>query len=121
MEDRLSISWHFYKAPANWQECHATLKHAMFMITSTHLPLPPFTHSPPIHPPHHSPPTPQAVKRWFDDTYTEATRGDVKQQALLGQMYAEGDGCEKDPKAAAEWTQRAGNRGYKMQGVYCEL
>jgi TPR repeat protein len=63
----------------------------------------------------------QAVKRWFDDTYTEATRGDVKQQALLGQMYAEGYGCEKDPKAAAEWSQRAANRGYKMQGVYCEL
>ena len=45
----------------------------------------------------------------------------MKQQALLGQMYAEGYGCEKDLKAAAEWTQRAGNRGYKMQGVYCEL
>ncbi len=63
----------------------------------------------------------QAVKRWFEDTYQEATRGDVKQQALLGQMYAEGYGCEKDPKAAKEWSEKASARGYRMQGVYCEL
>lgn len=63
----------------------------------------------------------QAVKRWFEDTYQEAVRGDVKQQALLGQMYAEGYGCEKDPKAAKEWMDKAGSRGYRMQGVYCEL
>lgn len=63
----------------------------------------------------------QAVKRWFEDTYAEATRGDVKQQALLGQMYAEGYGCEKDQKAAQEWTDRAAARGYRMKGVYCEL
>jgi TPR repeat protein len=63
----------------------------------------------------------QAVKRWFEDTYAEATRGDVKQQALLGQMYAEGYGCEKDDKAAQEWTDRAAARGYRMKGVYCEL
>lgn len=63
----------------------------------------------------------QAVKRWFEDTYQEAMRGDIKQQALLGQMYAEGYGCEKDPKAAKEWTERAAGRGYRMQGVYCEL
>lgn len=67
------------------------------------------------------PPNLQAVKRWFEDTYQEATRGDVKQQALLGQMYAEGYGCEKDPKAAKEWADRAVTRGYRMQGVYCEL
>lgn len=63
----------------------------------------------------------EAVKRWFEDTQQEALRGDVKQQALLGQMYAEGYGCEKDPKAAQEWTERAAARGYRMKGVYCEL
>lgn len=63
----------------------------------------------------------EAVKRWFDDTYQEAQRGDVKQQALLGQMYAEGYGCEKDTRAAREWIERARERGYCMRGVYCEL
>lgn len=42
--------------------------------------------------------------------------GDVKQQALVGQMYAEGYGCKQDNKAAKEWTDRAANRGYKMSG-----
>lgn len=45
----------------------------------------------------------------------------MKQQALLGQMYAEGYGCEKDLGAAKEWMDRASSRGYRMQGVYCEL
>jgi len=63
----------------------------------------------------------EAVKRWFDDTLSEAQRGDVKQQALVGQMYAEGFGCQRDPKAAKEWIDRASMRGYRMQGVYCEL
>lgn len=77
-----------------------------------------------------------AVKRWFDDTYRyrssvqsqlinlcfrEAARGDVKQQALLGQMLNEGYGCVKDPAAASEWIERARRRGYKMDGVYCKL
>eukprot|EP00210_Caulerpa_lentillifera_P006414 g6127.t1 len=62
-----------------------------------------------------------AVKRWFDDTYRDAQRGDVKQQALLGQMLMEGYGCVKDPVAGAEWTERAKRRGYKMDGVYCKL
>lgn len=39
--------------------------------------------------------------RWFDDTLSEAQRGDVKQQALVGQMYAEGFGCQRDPKVCA--------------------
>lgn len=63
----------------------------------------------------------EAVKRWFEDTLQEAQRGDVKQQALVGQMYAEGYGCQKDLKAAKEWADKASARGYKMQGVYCEL
>lgn len=62
-----------------------------------------------------------AVKRWFDDTYRDAHRGDIKQQALLGQMLNEGYGCVKDPIAGAEWTERARRRGYKMDGVYCKL
>jgi len=62
-----------------------------------------------------------AVHRWFEDTYQEAQRGDVKQAALLGQMLAEGYGCERDPVAAREWIERAKSRGYRMSGVYCEL
>lgn len=62
-----------------------------------------------------------AVKRWFEDTYRDAQRGDVKQQALLGQMLAEGYGCEQDIEAAEEWTERARKRRYRMQGVYCQL
>lgn len=42
-------------------------------------------------------------------------------QALLGQMYAEGYGTNKDTKLAKEWGDRAASRGYRMQGVYCEL
>jgi len=53
--------------------------------------------------------------------FRDAQRGDVKQQALLGQMLNEGYGCEKDQAAAAEWTDRAKKRGYKMDGVYCKL
>jgi len=63
----------------------------------------------------------EAVRRWFEDTLIEAQRGDVKQQALLGQMYAEGYGCTKNAKAAKEWSDKAAARGYRMQGVYCEL
>ncbi len=33
----------------------------------------------------------------------------------------EGYGCQKDPRAAKEWSDKAAARGYKMQGVYCEL
>lgn len=62
-----------------------------------------------------------AVKRWFEETYRNAQRGDVKQQALLGQMLAEGYGCQRDPKAAEEWIERARKKGFKMQGVYCQL
>jgi TPR repeat protein len=64
---------------------------------------------------------PPQVRRWFEDTLAEAQRGDVKQQALLAQMYAEGYGTPVDLKAAAEWAERARSRGYRMKGVYCEL
>jgi TPR repeat protein len=63
----------------------------------------------------------QVVRRWFNDSLQEALRGDVKQQALVGQMYAEGYGCEQDLRAAREWAEKAEHRGYDMQGVYCEL
>eukprot|EP00798_Chlamydomonas_sp_ICE-L_P024011 gene24011-9584_t len=61
----------------------------------------------------------EAVQRWFDETYMEAQRGDLKQQAMLGQMYAEGYGCEKNMEEANEWIAKAAARGYKMDGVYC--
>jgi TPR repeat protein len=62
-----------------------------------------------------------AVQRWFQDTLSEAERGDIKQQALLGQMYAEGYGCQKDQRLAKHWSEKARQRGYRMKGVYCEL
>lgn len=42
-------------------------------------------------------------------------------QALLGQMLVEGYGTPKDVQNGQEWTEKARRRGYKMQGVYCEL
>jgi TPR repeat protein len=44
-----------------------------------------------------------------------------KQQALLGQMLLEGYGCDRDPAAGREWVDKAKRRGYRMEGVYCEL
>lgn len=62
-----------------------------------------------------------AVKRWYIDTNKEAVKGDVKQQALLGQMLLEGYGCEQNQSAARMWIDKAKRRGYRMAGVYCEL
>eukprot|EP00878_Enallax_costatus_P002370 GHUV01002546.1.p1 GENE.GHUV01002546.1~~GHUV01002546.1.p1 ORF type:complete len:235 (+),score=18.02 GHUV01002546.1:79-783(+) len=59
-----------------------------------------------------------AVKRWFNETLSEARRGDVKQQALLSQMYAEGYGCKQDMEQSRVWSERARLRGYQMVGVY---
>lgn len=63
----------------------------------------------------------QAVRRWYYETQQDAMRGDVKAQALLGQMLAEGYGCEKDLSASKEWIEKSWMRGYRMMGVYCEL
>ena len=62
-----------------------------------------------------------AVKRWYQDAEREAARGDVKQQALLGQMLAEGYGCSADSEAAKSWADKAKRRGYRMRGVYCSI
>ncbi|DBA95328.1 TPA: hypothetical protein ACH3X3_013215 [Trebouxia sp. C0006] len=62
-----------------------------------------------------------AVKRWYIDTNREAVKGDVKQQALLGQMLLEGYGCDVNQAAARMWVDKAKRRGYRMAGVYCEL
>ncbi|KAF8071369.1 hypothetical protein HT031_001453 [Scenedesmus sp. PABB004] len=59
-----------------------------------------------------------AVQRWFNECLSEARRGDVKQQALLSQMYAEGYGCKADAEQAKAWADRARLRGYTMSGVY---
>jgi len=61
------------------------------------------------------------VHRWFQETLREAQRGDVKHQALLGEMLLEGYGCEPDPVAARAWAEKARKRGYRMRKVYCEL
>lgn len=62
-----------------------------------------------------------AVRRWFADAHKEAQKGDVKQQALLGEMMREGYGCDRDPAGGQEWADKARRRGYSMSGVYCEL
>eukprot|EP00882_Tetradesmus_deserticola_P004639 GHRQ01004889.1.p1 GENE.GHRQ01004889.1~~GHRQ01004889.1.p1 ORF type:complete len:220 (+),score=82.55 GHRQ01004889.1:55-660(+) len=62
-----------------------------------------------------------AVKRWFNEALAEARRGDVKQQALLSQMYAEGYGCKQDAEQSKVWGERARMRGYHMSGVYDAL
>ena len=41
-----------------------------------------------------------AVTRWFEEAYGAAMNGDVKMQALLSQMYAEGYGCDVDEARA---------------------
>jgi hypothetical protein len=41
------------------------------------------------------------VQRWFQETYREAQRGDIKMQALLGEMLQEGYGCDPDPEVRA--------------------
>jgi TPR repeat protein len=62
-----------------------------------------------------------ALRRWYSDAHRDALKGDVKQQALLGQMLLEGYGCDRDPAAGREWVDKAKRRGYRMEGVYCEL
>lgn len=62
-----------------------------------------------------------AVRRWYLEAEREADRGDVKAQALLGQMLTEGYGCEADPVRGRELSEKARRRGYRMQGVYCEI
>lgn len=61
------------------------------------------------------------VQRWFQETYREAQRGDIKMQALLGEMLQEGYGCDPDPESGREWAAKAKRRGYRMHRVYCEL
>ncbi|GBF98124.1 hypothetical protein Rsub_10871 [Raphidocelis subcapitata] len=62
-----------------------------------------------------------ATRRWFEETLAEARNGDVKQQALVAQMLQQGYGTDRDPAAAARWADKARRRGYRMNGVYCEL
>ncbi|KAI7840707.1 hypothetical protein COHA_005629 [Chlorella ohadii] len=62
-----------------------------------------------------------ALRRWYLETEKEALRGDVKAQALLGQMLIEGYGCEADPVKGREWADKARRRGYRMDGVYCKI
>jgi TPR repeat protein len=62
-----------------------------------------------------------AVKRWYIETEREASRGDVKAMALLGQMLMEGYGCQQDVDLGKKWADKARRRGYRMQRVYCEI
>ena len=62
-----------------------------------------------------------AVRRWYVETEREASRGDVKAMALLGQMLMEGYGCNVDVDQGKKWADKARRRGYRMQRVYCEI
>ncbi|CAG9461457.1 unnamed protein product [Pedinophyceae sp. YPF-701] len=62
-----------------------------------------------------------ASKRWFYEAAEEAYRGDVKMQALLGQMLKEGYGGPQDEELGQQWADKARSRGYRMKGVYCEI
>ena len=57
----------------------------------------------------------------FAESHKEATKGDVKQQALLGQMLIDGYGCKKNVEIGKIWAEKARRRGYRMAGVYCEI
>eukprot|EP00239_Pterosperma_sp_CCMP1384_P007772 CAMPEP_0197847414 /NCGR_PEP_ID=MMETSP1438-20131217/6065_1 /TAXON_ID=1461541 /ORGANISM="Pterosperma sp., Strain CCMP1384" /LENGTH=109 /DNA_ID=CAMNT_0043459327 /DNA_START=280 /DNA_END=609 /DNA_ORIENTATION=+ len=62
-----------------------------------------------------------AKQRWFREAWDLAHSGDYRQMALLGQMFSEGYGCEKDPAAAQQWTERAKKGRAVRAGVYCTL
>ncbi|KDD75963.1 hypothetical protein H632_c416p0 [Helicosporidium sp. ATCC 50920] len=62
-----------------------------------------------------------ALCRWYREAEQEAMQGDVKAAALLGSMLIEGYGCEANPEKGKEWLEKARRRGYRMQGVYCEI
>lgn len=62
-----------------------------------------------------------AVKRWYNEAEREASRGDVKAMALLGQMLMEGYGCDVDVERGKQLSEKARRRGYRMQRVYCEI
>jgi uncharacterized protein len=54
-----------------------------------------------------------------------AEKGDAASQYLLGTLYAEGKGVERDDKAAVEWFERAATRGdaraqYNLGASYAE-
>jgi TPR repeat protein len=62
-----------------------------------------------------------AVKRWYNEAEREASRGDVKAMALLGQMLMEGYGCDVDMERGKQLAEKARRRGYRMHRVYCEI
>lgn len=62
-----------------------------------------------------------AVKRWYNEAEREASRGDVKAMALLGQMLMEGYGCDVDVERGKQLAEKARRRGYRMHRVYCEI
>lgn len=44
-----------------------------------------------------------------------------KAAALLGNMMIQGYGCKADPERGRVWVEKARRKGYRMQGVYCEI
>ncbi|PSS32506.1 Peptide chain release factor 1 like [Actinidia chinensis var. chinensis] len=47
------------------------------------------------------------VKRWFEDTLTQAKGGDAAMQVLVGQMYCSGYGIPRDAKKGRAWISKA--------------
>ncbi|PSS34431.1 Transmembrane protein [Actinidia chinensis var. chinensis] len=47
------------------------------------------------------------VKRWFEDTLTQAKGGDAAMQVLVGQMYCSGYGVPRDAQKGRAWISKA--------------
>ncbi|CAA6656922.1 unnamed protein product [Spirodela intermedia] len=47
------------------------------------------------------------VKRWFQDTLKEAKAGDIAMQVLVGQMYYNGYGINRNVQKGKAWISRA--------------
>ncbi|GFY83465.1 hypothetical protein Acr_03g0002390 [Actinidia rufa] len=47
------------------------------------------------------------VKRWFEDTLTQAKGGDAAMQVLVGQMYCRGYGITRDAQKGRAWISKA--------------
>ena len=50
-----------------------------------------------------------------------AEAGNAKAQHLLGHMYIEGNGVEKDTKQGLQWFRKAAQQGVKIEEDYGEI
>ncbi len=63
--------------------------------------------------------------RDYNHVYASASSGDIKAQILLGRMYRDGDGVEKNASKAVEWLTKAAENGsaeaqWYLGNMYCD-